>query len=241
MAKNEVAKIETGAFAIAVMPETEMVALISANMGEGSGVTMFDLDRVKMPGGGGLAFEVPTLEGDVDYHKSIEGVVLGYKYVRAYWPESYEESGGAPPACSSQDSVFGEGEPGGKCSTCPYAKFGSGMKDGKPTRGQACQARCVCLVLRPDDILPIIVSVPPTSLKAIRQYFLRLAGHRKRFDQVVTKFTLVGDKNQDGTKFSRVTFSVDRFLSDDEAKAVSAYSEQIRSFTTSQVSPEDFS
>src|SRR5438105_3518535 len=75
-----------------------MLAVITENLG-GDKITERDLDRIKMPSGGGLAWEVPGLGDQPDSEKTIEGVIVYHKTTRAYWPGDYE-GGNEPPQCS---------------------------------------------------------------------------------------------------------------------------------------------
>jgi len=193
-------------------------AAIKDNLGS-DGLKMEDLDRVKVPSGGGIAFEVPTLEG-TDSIKELEGVVVAFKDIRVYWENQFE-GGGAPPDCSSEDCVTGTGNPGGQCSMCPMAEFGS------KGNGQACQQKRVLLVLVEGRTLPISIIAPATSLKNIKKYFLRLASVGKRYSDVVTKFTLVKEKSGDGIEYSQIDASVARQLEPEECDGAKSYGEAI--------------
>src|SRR5690606_29691000 len=67
-------------------------------------------DRVKIPSGGGLAFEIPIDDDEVDTAKEIVGVVVDHHRVNAYWPTLYSGQG-QPPACSSMDGKIGMATP----------------------------------------------------------------------------------------------------------------------------------
>ena len=47
-----------------------------------------EFDRVKIPAGGGMAFEVPGETEEVDYEKELVGVIVDHHPVNSYWPES---------------------------------------------------------------------------------------------------------------------------------------------------------
>jgi hypothetical protein len=58
------------------------------------------------------------------------------------------------------------GKPGGDCHKCPLAQFGSAVdQKGQPGKGQACKSMRMLLFLRQDDMIPMIVNLPPTSLQ----------------------------------------------------------------------------
>ena len=88
---------------------------------------------MKIPAGGGLAFEVPGEDPESpDSVKEIVGVIVDHYPLNSYWTEKYNGQNVAP-NCYSTDSKTGIGNPGGECAKCPYNRFGSG-EDGQSTR-----------------------------------------------------------------------------------------------------------
>ena len=80
----------------------------------------FSFDRVKLPVGGGTAFEIPSAEGeDSEMAKDITGVIVYNHPAYAYYHDKYT-GGNNPPDCGSFDGVNGIGNPGGNCQNCPY-------------------------------------------------------------------------------------------------------------------------
>ena len=195
--------------------------MLATNVGPG-GLSVFDLDTVKTPAGGGTTFTVPSVDGEEEA-KELRGVLVGFKDMRSYWRTGFDESGGGtPPDCSSQDMVHGEGDPGGECARCPYSKFGTAG------RAQACQQRRLLFLVREGDLLPIVVSVSPASLKPVRQFFLRLASHGVPYYGVLASLTLAKDKNRDGIAYSKITIAMAGRLSSEEAARMRSYSEALR-------------
>lgn len=187
----------------------EVAEIIQENLG-GQKIDMRDLDIIKVPGSGGIAWEVPSITG-IEAEKEVVGVILGQKDIRAYWKTSFEDAPNQPPDCFSEDTYSGVGDPGGECRDCPFAVFGS-ADDGEG-RGQACSHRKLLFILRAGDLLPTVISVPPTSLKAIKKKFLQCASKRIRITDVEFGFTLEKDKNKDGISFSKIVPEVKRTLS----------------------------
>ena len=183
---------------------------------------------VRVPTGGGLHFLVPTLEGEVPA-ESIEGVIVHFTKPRVYWAEAFGSGGGStPPDCSSHDGVHGVGNPGGACSECPMARFGTATnQDGSQGAGQACAQKNNLFVLRKNDILPIVVVGPPTSLKNIRQYLLRLASNQQRFYGVVTKLKLTKTTSKGGIEYAQIEPSFVSYLDDEAASAMAGYHNNI--------------
>lgn len=198
----------------------EIASAIAANVGTG-GISPFDLDRVRVPAGGGLSFQVPSLDGETE-ERELAGVIVAWRSPRAYWRESFDETGGGtPPDCSSDDGVVGVGDPGGDCAVCPLARFGTAARG----RGQACRQMRLLFMLRERDRLPIVVVVPPSSLRKVSAYFLRLAGQGQRYHDVVTRLVLEKTKNKDGIGYSEIIPSRAAVLAPAESAAIAQYAE----------------
>jgi len=214
-----------GDYTIMQIAKEQIQDIIDANIG-GQTFTEFDLERLSVPTGGGTNWEVANLDGTSSMVPTIDGVIVHWKLARGYWEIPYEESGGGvPPDCQSQDSVIGVGTPGGDCRDCALAKFGSapGRKDNEFGKGQACKQMRVVFLMRPQSILPTVVSFPPTSLKGISSYLLRLTSNLTPFDAVVTRLSLEEDKNTTGVKYSKIIPSMVSQLGKDEHAKLKAY------------------
>ena len=70
-------------------------------------------DRVKIPAGGAIMFELPGDEADEpETVKEFSAVILYHHPILQYYKEKYT-GGSNPPDCGSFDGVTGEGTPGG--------------------------------------------------------------------------------------------------------------------------------
>ena len=195
--------------------------IIGDNLGNG-GISPSDLLRTKVPSGESSAmWSIPSPDGEDEAVKTLDGVIVYWQDVRAYWKESFS-GGGTPPDCSSNDCLAGTGDIGEgigtrECAACPMAQFGSAVKqNGEAGNGQACRQMRLLFVLRETDLLPIVVACPPTSLKPMRQYFLQLASRRSPYHGVVTSLSLEKTKSGDGISFYLVKPKMIGRLSDDE-------------------------
>ena len=170
----------------------------------GLDLSEFDLDRIVVPTGGGPAWEIRGVDADPEVTTHFDGVILGYANRRAYYAVSFDESGGgSPPDCSSNDCVVGKGDPGGSCEACQLAQFGSSEKPGG--RGQACNQNMILFVVRDGDLMPSVIKVPPTSIKAVKQYVMRLIfKKRTRYCHALTRFSLAKEKNRNGVGYSSI-------------------------------------
>ena len=225
--KNGLAVFDPKSYAITEYSEASLREVVEINLGGDKSLTEFDLTRVKIPSGGGLAFNVETASNESSVSE-IVGVIVAHQSRRSYWETSLDEGGGgSPPDCWSPDGVNGFGRPaervGGQCARCPLAQFGSAKgKDGKG-RGQACAQRKAIFLLPSDSILPTFLSLPPTSLGSFKAYLTGLIGKRLPVTGVVTKITLSKQKNRAGTAFAEAVFETVSVLDTENAKRFHAF------------------
>lgn len=196
-------------------------------------------DKIKIPAGGGLAYEVPGDDPDSpDTVKEFSAVILYHHPIYSYYKEKF--SGGSnPPDCASLNGKIGvEAETGEckDCGKCPLAKFGSGENGG-----MACKQKRRMYLLREGEVLPVIMTVPTGSLKEFTKYITRLVSKGQRANSVVTKFTLKKAQNSTGIAFSQVSCSVARALTPEEMKVIGSMSEQVKAIAgnVSIVEPEE--
>lgn len=211
------ATVDPQQYAIAQMSQDEIQEILVENIGGGA-LSVSDLDRVKVPSGGALFWEVPSADGS-QVVKQLNGIIVYWDDRRAYWPKSIDEGGGGtPPNCSGRMVPL---ETGGKawvgrgarwegdtegphdCGSCRFNQFNSAK--GGQGKGKACPERRLLAILTEDSILPLILNVPATSLGEIRKYMLQLAGReRVPYYGVVTSLSLVEDKNDGGIKYAKI-------------------------------------
>lgn len=227
-------------YRIATVPPQKLAEIVSANIA--GGISAFDLTRIKVPAAGGIMWMVPSLDGPAEPQRALEGVIVAWSDQRAFWREAFSGAG-TPPDCASRDSRLGIGDPGGACLKCAFAQFGSAApKPGKtePGRGQACKQMRMLFIVRPSDLLPIVVAAPPTSLKAMRDYFIKLAGAGIPYYQAITSLKLAQDKNADGIDYSLVEPRMAATLSDEEAARIKMFSDSLQAvFKTVDLTAED--
>lgn len=233
MAKDkEVAVKETAQFMVLANAQNAIEALKS-NL-EGETLSPMDLDRVTVPAGGGVSWCIPTLDGD-ENTQEIVGVIVGVQNCRAYWAGDFS-GGGDPPDCVSEDNVTGVGDPGGLCKNCPMAEFGSDSRG----KGQACKQIKRLFVLRPKSMLPLVVTLPPTSIRPATKYLLRLAGAGLKYQAAVTRITLEKTKNSEGISYSTAVFALAGNLDPGQAQAMDDYAKGMGPLLRRPVVAEDF-
>ncbi len=231
---TELMMIGNQEFAILKAGIAGMKESLQENIGD-EGLSPFELDRVKIPSGGMQAWTIPGIEKD-EIVPQFTGVIIYHRLGRVYWAQGIDEGGGnLPPDCSSDDSVTGIGEPGGECAACPFSKFGSAGK------GQACKQVKLLFVMREKALLPIVVSLPPTSIRPAKKYMLRLASRSLTYFSVLTKFSLEKANNEAGIEYSTAVLSVAEILSAEQIKQFRAISHDLRPHLDAvRVSQDDY-
>ena len=176
-------------------------------------------DIVKSPSGGATVFEVPGLTG-TDAAKELVGIILDYTTPRAYWdtPDPVE---GTPPVCLSQNSIISED--GKACAHCPFNTFGS--KDGE-TNAKACKESVLLFLLRPNNIIPLLVRIPVTSKPRFLKYSTRLLSTLTPISSVVTKITLEKATSKQGKPYALFNFEAVGTLSPEEAAQAKVFGQQ---------------
>ncbi len=116
--------------------------------------------------------------------------------------------------------VRGIGEPGGACDDCPLNEFGSGKND----TGKACKEKRLLFMVRESDLMPIVVGAPPGSLKAIKQYLMRL---RVPYWQAVTSLKLQKTKNSAGINYAEIVPRLVGTLPPESRDRIKAYAENL--------------
>lgn len=209
--------------------------ILKDNLGAAGQLTVSDLTKIVIPGGGATVWQMPNPVGGKPANvEDILCVIVAFKDQKAFWKESIDDSGGGtPPDCRSLDMIHGVGDPGGACNggtdaqpePCPFNVFGS-ANEGE-AKGKACKDLRFLFILEGKSRIPKLLIVPPTSLKGMRRYFLDLAGQEIPFYGVITKLSLVQDKNPKGIKYSRIEASAEADLSEDELKIAKEFKDMI--------------
>lgn len=216
--KNELAVVK---FEVPALPE-ELVCVMAEEM---DGLEdLFDFDRIKIPSGGGLAFEVPGEdEANPDVEKEIVGVIVDHHPINGYWPEKYDGANQAP-ECSSMDGKVGSC--GQNCKLCSHNKFGS---DGN---GKACKNMHRVYILKEGQMFPALLTLPPTSLKNFSNFIMKqIVMKGRKSTGVVVKVTLKKATNANGIVYSQAVFSVESTLDAEAAEQMASYSQMIKEQT----------
>ena len=192
---------------------------IRESMDEVGGTVVF---RAVLPKEG-KSFKIDT--GDDDDEPTtpkLEGVVIHQHRCNARFSQGTR---GEPPLCSSMDAKTGidwEGETH-DCEGCPYNEYGT---SGNGKRGKACKNMIRLYLLTEATPVPILLSLPPTSMKAWQTYQSGvLASMKLKPRQVLTELTLTKGQSKSGDEYAKVKPRMLGVLSPDAQKVASMFAE----------------
>ena len=182
-------------------------------------------DRIKIPAGGGTMFELPSENAEeANAFREFSAVILHHHPISTFYKDKYNGSKNSPD-CMAIDGVTGVGTPGGNCITCVNNKFGSGENGSK-----ACKNKHQIYLIRENEIFPVVLLLPNSSIKAFSKYIKRLLPKGKESSSVVTKFSLKKAVNRTGISYSQVQFSMQRELTPEENELIDKVAQQIKRY-----------
>lgn len=199
--KQEVTTAHEVAPDITITPNAKAVEVMAENLA-GGGISVADLPTATVPGGKSRRWA--GLDGEPT---AITGVVIGWRRARAYWVDAFGE-GSRGPSCTSIDGLNGKGTPGGACLVCPLSAFGSRTDPdtGERSDAPACREFRQLLVLEPSKILPTVVRIPPTSIRAWNRYVVALTATGDGYWETLTTMSLSTGVSVSGHDYPEVVF-----------------------------------
>lgn len=239
--ETQVAVIDAKNFALMQVDPSEIAEVFAENLG-GDSLRMTDLTTIHIPAGGSLAWSIPTIDGETTT-ANLQGVVVAHKNVRRYYKEDFATSGGGTaPDCKSEDGIHGQGECasqcGGLCSNCPMSQFTKNEKgDWNST---PCKQYTLVFLVREDAILPSVLVVAPTSIRAFSDYKRALATQKmKRLSAVISEFTLSREKSATGINYSKMAVKPIQYLDKDLQVQFRDFGLKMEQFLNTYVAPDN--
>ncbi len=211
----------------------ELLAELQDELGDLDPESGITCRQIKVPSGGGLAFEVQGEdEGDADPMKEIDAVIVFTHRLSAYWPGSFGAASNPEdkiPACSSMDGKTGLFPSTGEvinCETCQWNQYGTGVDEkGNPSRGKACKNMRRIYMMMDGDPNFYLLTIPPTSIKDVNKQLTKILGSGTPYTGMIVTFGLEKTKNNNGVTYSKVTIKKKGIL----PPAVAAKVQQLRS------------
>jgi hypothetical protein len=186
-AGTEVELYKPGGF-LALNHDTSQV--VEAITAIGTEASKWHLTQARVPGPGSKRWKVTYGSGKEADPEVLTGVIVSLQPARSYWAKPFE-GGGDSPDCASYDGgqtgvAHTEKGPGMECAKCPMNQWDSGPNG----TGKACRETKEILLLPTDNLLPILVSVPPASLGPLSGFLLEQAGMNRTFNSFVVELSI---------------------------------------------------
>lgn len=229
----------------AIAPDAELAELLAESLGDME-LSPRDLPRIKVPSGGGLLWTT-IVEGKAAGTDALEGVLAHVHKQRAFWTDPNPK--GNAPDCSSLDGKVpvptgmyaaggerGAQNPKGTCKSCPMAQAGTDLKGG---RGAACKDQRALFLIKKNEVLPTVVTVPPSSVRSFEQFVIGMVNTRTAYQGVTVTLSLEAASNAAGDQFARIKITPTGKLSADETKAVKDFGEHIKQMVAN-ADPNEF-
>lgn len=144
---------------------------------------------------------------DVVLLKANKGVSKVF-YLKGYNPEQSE---GQKPDCYSSDGITpaadAQNKQAKKCATCAHNQWGSRITEKGASKGKACNDT-VRMAVAAAGLLndPMLLRVPPASIRALGEYGQTLAKRGVAYNMVVTKIAFDMDAESPKLTFKPVGF-----------------------------------
>lgn len=216
---NEIMKAEKFELGATQDEFKEMIEGIAEDM---EGLGAIQLTRVNVPNGGATAWDVDDEDED-----ALVGVIVAkfnrnYYYDRPFDPNDEDNR----PACMSRDGKTGvtiDGEIR-ECASCPFNQW--------TDEGKKCTNKVDLYLLRSGEMLPLQVTLPPTSLKSLKDYVKKLLNKGSRLATVVTSITL--ERVKGNFTYSQAKFEMVEKLDAEGKAAMKAYAAEFKAFLEQQ-------
>lgn len=163
----------------------------------------YDLQRIVWPSGKATTWEIPTVGGETEPAKEIVAVPILTTVSRQFWEQKSVGPDTTPPVCKSDDGEHGEATERarqrgatGDCRTCPLAQWGP---NNTPP---ACKERRELYLLMEGQYFPMVLSVPPSSVKVWRDFVKPLSFQGIAPWAAVVRFKLTTATNPNGDPYA---------------------------------------
>lgn len=211
---------------------------IAASDNGEAGLRLGDLTKVKTPSAGGVKWEIDDGLGNVENVEEITGALVLYQKRGVLWPTEGDAAEGTRPVLVSYDMetafrpFYGtehedlgdlsqelleeaylrdgdDGKPVYDLSKLAYNQWGSA---GRGTGGKRFKEQRILGILRPEDVLPVIVTVQPGSLANVTQVVRKLTARGVPHWRALVELSLSKEKNKGGIAFSQIHMAVKEVL-----------------------------
>jgi len=244
MTTTEMSVVKKERFALLAPGQSEAKEAMQAMRETGMSIEPKDLLRIKVPAGGMTQW----LIGE-EAHREIVGALVFFQKCSLLWP-SEDAKPGQIPVLRSFDGIEGEQQGPipedmmkvmapylipdrtkydasgnvvkrvyniAEASGFPYSQWDT----GKNGRGKRMKDQRILFILRPDDLMPLVVNVPPASIKAFDKFIKdSLQITKMPYWRYMVRLGLARAQNADGAPYAQIVPSVAEIIARDAAEAL---------------------
>lgn len=239
---NDLATIDNNGLAVS---HADLATALAEEMGFGSQLGGSGFDRVKVPSGGGLMWELPGANpDDPEVVKELRGVVVDDHFISSLWLGDDGKAAAFTGGNSHPDAIWFEVRPNeivgvlndrARAAGCqenidadPFNQWGSGANGN----GKAAKQSYRLYLQRQDDIAPLQITLPPASVGNWLKFKRHImATHKCFIPAAVVSLTLKKADSAGGVSYSQVQFNLAEKLGDEAAHANLLQREALRSVT----------
>lgn len=185
---------------------------LTANVGAGFPVLSIKGKNWTVKRGGEATLLTRELDGEKIAAPHVEVVILkaNKAFSKTFYIKQFVEGTDAKPDCYSNDGVVPAADaqsPQAKtCATCPKNEWGSKISDSG-AKGKACQdVRRLAVAAAGQINDPMLLRVPPATLKPLAEYAKMLSKRNIPYNAVVTKMKFDSEAATPKIEFSPVRF-----------------------------------
>ena len=212
---------------VVVVEEGGVPAEMAALFGEDAKENLNNVDdayyRIAISLKGKFLIEGDPIGDPADKGEKFTAIILRDIPVNAYYKTPYDPDNPSLPDCSS----FGGLKPDASvehpvsktCAACPMNKYNTAVgKDGEPGKGKACANNRRLVLKAPGVDMPALISLAPTSRKALDGYLKRLTASKIPVFAVVTEFSFDAS-----CEYPKVILNQVSFITQDEYQEIREY------------------
>lgn len=188
----------------------------------------YDLQRIVWPSGKTTTWEIPTVSGETVPAKEIVAVPILSTVSRQFWEGKSVGPDNTPPVCKSDDGELGEPTERGRelgatgdCRSCPLAQWGP---NNTPP---ACKERRELYLLMEGQYFPMVLSVPPSSVKVWRDFVKPLSLQGVAPWAAIVRFKLATATNPNGDPYALLKLELAGRVSPEHKERLRQYRETL--------------
>ncbi|MEG1892067.1 MAG: hypothetical protein RR301_11640 [Clostridia bacterium] len=224
--KNTLAVIEESALYVPGNQDFEDIYEDIGDILARSARSVFGVISIAAAGAGVFKVLEPGAEMPTNGVGEVECIIIASHPTNVLWGSEFSKrEAHEHPLCRSVDGSTGVDEEGEihNCADCPHNQFG---EDGSR---KECSNRRQLYILRQGDVLPMLLTLPPSALKTYDNYRVRTRMQlNRKLNTVITRITLTNKtSDKSNAEYSVPVFTPVALLKESESARLTEYAAKI--------------